>query len=1293
MKRGKSWIDVNKPGVGRLDSDAMDYDDSSTGKSEEAPAKKPKGKLKHENTLFNAWKSVDSSAPAVDSNSGEQELAKIERPRELETPPTAGRALSLELPSERNSRLSGLAGLGASTKKILWSRNRSLDSLRPGEEELVDEKSDGKRPRLSSNMLKQLAFEVRFTDLDDRVQKFQLLQTDNWAVLLDDIRNCLLYQPRPPLHELELLVQGKPLAFADWQKKIKDHPLYPVMRLEVSRLERPAFYEDEDLTKANIWTAMQELAEAYRKRLHREYQLREQGVALTLILKHMHKPFRAVLIRGLNAKEGEVITSRGHKYTPVQVHRLVCYAYKDYLSSSDFMKAVRDVIVNAGGVNPKLNSLRILQIWVSQFRVRDFTTFNVGNSRMLLDYENILKHFEQDEDLNVITSAKEIFKSLPSVKGLLEGRKPIDPRVRKGAAKMMTGGGGTASRAMYVYAKCLDKFGELDGGDFANNKDKHRKTNPRVMELIKFVNTTGAAVTFDVLSGLDSEERGEKIDEWIRVADALIKSKDFNSARAVVAGLTTASIYRLKKSWEKAREGPKMKNVQNILEGNNFLQQRRALEQNEKKTTMVIPFVGMVLKDLIGTDQIPKLHDNGDINWRKYHLNAKVVYRVIKQIISKSPRPVLVTAEVTRDMDDLYFEAMQHSTQELDALGDQILDTEKGALGDCCNESDRTKIILATFFHLLTLASNAYILKVHIDDEKTFYTRATIGIFIVTNFVPVMITYQTDYSVPESSFDDMDISKPTSESHFTKAHIISYCFDMLGLGVVPAAWRSLKDNRMYENMFGDLPSRKLEFIRKRAAYSLIQHLFMVVLFMYTVERHHHWGTQRNFFFLPPFLSIVYTIFHIFRGSNETIFLVSGKPIVLWGVVLILIDFALRSLSLIAVAVVLLSKGDCKDKATVGDESCYDLEYDEGEAFCAKMQDEFQARGDDLSELCCECGGGIPAETSRAMWMFFTSFWLIAVVGIELGFVAYFHRKWKQAHRVLFERRDTMVAINSPSGRGPGLMLSKQEYGAICKSFAQKLAQAMLLSLTFLSINIPFVQGMSRPEKRHWEFGFRVLVTVVAAIIYVYSFYAPEDDITGVYIIYDDITTRVIVGVSCLVPIQILAYWRFEKIFSKEDWDDQLGGLTPSSSTAFGAAWGRGASSRNSRAKYNFKGLTGAQTTTTLTTPPVSQESAQVSTEKLKPGGFAGAKLGSFGTEYGLTEKINALSGSGGTLVCPDGLLTEDDPSDPDLAGGGGGGDTADPATKLEVAELPRESKTVWEKKVPLTAPESNFVSP
>merc|ERR1719317_107808 len=394
------------------------------------------------------------------------------------------------------------------------------------------------------------------------------------------------------------------------------------------------------------------------------------------------------------------------------------------------MGALENVIFKARGTNQKLNALRILSVWLKNFRNRDFPHHRMV--KFLDDhYKPILELFNIDEDFKNLPNFHLIRENLPSMEELMLGTK-----WSKNISKII--GLPKKSRewrvkADFIYVRCLEKFSSLCAGDFANCKHKVRKNKESIKAMTTFLNKTSLAVAFDILQKEDASLRGERIDEWIRVAKCLlVRSKDYHSASGVVAGLTLSSIYRLKRSWEFAKDGLMLREVQDMLRNNNYSHQRAALHKSFDQA-----------KDEYGEiyEEMEKLYEN------------------VQNIEQKSG-----------------------SYEELDRMADEHVKIERGKM--LCNQSVRSKLITSTLMNVLTWGSIWFMFWVYINNTKRAYYISHLVCFFSANLISVWVTHNTKFEEEEDA--DLDNQNEDNEENkcCTSARVTTYLFDSVGLGIL-----------------------------------------------------------------------------------------------------------------------------------------------------------------------------------------------------------------------------------------------------------------------------------------------------------------------------------------------------------------------------------------------------------------------------------------------------------------------------------------------------------------------------
>jgi len=962
--------------------------------------------------------------------------------------------------------------------------------------------------------------QISFTDLNES-RMYLLLPTDTVALLLDDIIADEVYiDSKLEIYQLEFSINGNILSLNDWNKKVSDIINSQNNKVAVRRRKdmKPPFM-DEDLTKADIWMLCAGLRMPYQIRLRREKELKKKSVELPQILANLSEPFKTLFIEALNEKDdlNKKTSSKTVAYYANGLQMVVIFCFRDFLSKKnknkardELMEAIANVVFFATKTKHRRNALRILVKWLFYFRVRDFSNVLAYPDQQAPNflrkyYQPILKQLDTDEDLQYLHISR---TEMPSLDVLSRGRQTqeIKPKNITSPPKSLE----FKVKADYIYNKSLKLFNNLDAGDFANCKHNDRRSMKYIKELTLFTNETSYVVAYEILNGDNPSLRGERIDEWIRVADCLLQLRDYHSAQGVVGGLSMSCIHRLKKSWEYTKNGNLLKIVKDRLSNNNYADQRAALlrsmdEGDEEHGRKVIPFIGMIQKDLEKIDQIPKVLDNESINKRKYELVSKCVSNVISQIEFRGQSTVKYwkIQEVMRKLYDVaaYGDSTKSDYYEiLNNTADDYVQNERAKM--LCNQGARSKLVTSTMMNVLTYGSLWYMFYVYVDYSWTVYQMWHLTLFCFGCILSCYVTTITVFESEEGDFnqlngDETSISK--TQICCSSERAISYVFDGIGLGIIPAFWRAWTENVMYENIYDEIDSWKKEFSLQNSVTVLFLHLPLVVLFLYTKVRSLEITRIEYYMVLIfPLMSISYTIFHMFRGAHETIFLVSGHTIVFAGFISLSTDFLLRVGSFIGLLSYLLRAASCIDLSF----GCIQKMIDNGEKFCQYLPD----NGVEAAQ-CCECkGGSIPSDTESRMYIVWAFLIFVILFVYEFGWVIFFHYQYNKER--YNKDRVQVSAVNELSW---------------WKKFSLKIVQAVFLMVTFVTINIPLL-GMYRPAYRQVEHCIRLLFSIIMSILFIY---------------WDDLlhNSSVLIGLFTVIPVHIIAYIFFERaFFQREDTD-------------------------------------------------------------------------------------------------------------------------------------------------------------
>ncbi|EAL45904.1 Ras guanine nucleotide exchange factor, putative [Entamoeba histolytica HM-1:IMSS-B] len=148
---------------------------------------------------------------------------------------------------------------------------------------------------------------------------------------------------------------------------------------------------------------------------------------------------------------------------------------------------------------------------------------------------------------------------------------------------------------------------------------KKEKENlaPNLLKMVRFSNNIINVVQKKILELEQNYERAFAIRYFISVAHYLKQLNNFDGMKAVLAGLESCSIYRLKESWGllSIDEINLFKQLDSLISpDNNFCKMRELVKLASPPS---IPFIGSILTDLVYTDDGNKSSEGKMINFYK----------------------------------------------------------------------------------------------------------------------------------------------------------------------------------------------------------------------------------------------------------------------------------------------------------------------------------------------------------------------------------------------------------------------------------------------------------------------------------------------------------------------------------------------------------------------------------------------------------------------------------------------------------------------------------------------------
>jgi len=182
---------------------------------------------------------------------------------------------------------------------------------------------------------------------------------------------------------------------------------------------------------------------------------------------------------------------------------------------------------------------------------------------------------------------------------------------------------------------------------------KNKETNAaNISAIIKRFNEVSCWVSAIIVTTEDLKARTAVLARLIEIAAECRQHNNFNSVVAIVSGMESAAVHRLRKTWEAlppqiTETFEQLKNLMSTER--NYLNYRNVVKL---ATLPCIPYLGVFLTDLVFIDENPDvLQPSGLINFDKWYRVAAVVREIQKfQVTSYAFRTV---PEITRMLSDL----------------------------------------------------------------------------------------------------------------------------------------------------------------------------------------------------------------------------------------------------------------------------------------------------------------------------------------------------------------------------------------------------------------------------------------------------------------------------------------------------------------------------------------------------------------------------------------------------------------------------------------------------------------
>eukprot|EP00029_Vermamoeba_vermiformis_P013366 TRINITY_DN8278_c0_g1_i1.p1 TRINITY_DN8278_c0_g1~~TRINITY_DN8278_c0_g1_i1.p1 ORF type:complete len:867 (-),score=72.67 TRINITY_DN8278_c0_g1_i1:62-2662(-) len=208
-----------------------------------------------------------------------------------------------------------------------------------------------------------------------------------------------------------------------------------------------------------------------------------------------------------------------------------------------------------------------------------------------------------------------------------------------------------------------------------NWKKKDRKTvSKRVCILIEWFNKMTAWVASEIVSAPILKQRVAVITFFIRVCEACKELNNFNTLMEILSGLDMTAVVRLKTTWESIpkKDMQSLEELREIVSRNDNYSRYRHEVDAINTPTPYLPYIGLVLQDLVALEELPTIDRDGLVNFRKFKRVSKILQRVHDlKILNFKLEPVVPLqkylkkgVQILGDMDLLRFSRVCEPSQQ-----------------------------------------------------------------------------------------------------------------------------------------------------------------------------------------------------------------------------------------------------------------------------------------------------------------------------------------------------------------------------------------------------------------------------------------------------------------------------------------------------------------------------------------------------------------------------------------------------------------------------------------------------
>ncbi|XP_011404744.2 PREDICTED: ras guanine nucleotide exchange factor Q-like [Amphimedon queenslandica] len=130
------------------------------------------------------------------------------------------------------------------------------------------------------------------------------------------------------------------------------------------------------------------------------------------------------------------------------------------------------------------------------------------------------------------------------------------------------------------------------------NKKSKQSTSPNVLAMIQAFNRIACIVCTEVVHERCLQTRGKVISKYITLAGRCYKLHNYNSMKAILSGLQSQAVFRLKRSWNHvpSKKRKKYQRLSAIIDSDEV---QREMEINLQNRVQCVPYLGWLLTNIV----------------------------------------------------------------------------------------------------------------------------------------------------------------------------------------------------------------------------------------------------------------------------------------------------------------------------------------------------------------------------------------------------------------------------------------------------------------------------------------------------------------------------------------------------------------------------------------------------------------------------------------------------------------------------------------------------------------------